>query len=57
MAPTPALAGYPPGAPYSIGKAWVIALIKHIPPQYCYRNIQADLLALGNTSTQATLAL
>lgn len=54
---TPVLAGYTPFVPYSIGKAWVIALIKHIAPPYCDKNIQAYIVALGNISTQATLAL
>jgi 3-oxoacyl-[acyl-carrier protein] reductase len=51
---TPAIAGHTAGAPYSIAKAGVIAMTKHIALEYGDRNIRAYTLALGNIATDAT---
>jgi 3-oxoacyl-[acyl-carrier protein] reductase len=56
IASTPAIAGHTAGAPYSIAKAGVIALTKHIGLEYCDKNIRVYTLALGNISTEATFA-
>lgn len=52
---TPAIAGHTEGAPYSIAKAGIIAMTKHIALEYGEKNIRAYTLALGNISTEATL--
>jgi 3-oxoacyl-[acyl-carrier protein] reductase len=52
---TPAIAGYTEGTPYSIAKAAIIAMTKHIAIEYGDNNIRAYTLALGNISTEATL--
>jgi len=51
---TPAISGYTEGAPYTIAKAGVIAITKHIALEYGIKNIRAYTLALGNISTDAT---
>jgi len=57
IASTPAISGYTGGAPYSIAKAGVIAMTKHIALEYGDKNIRAYTLALGNISTEATFGL
>jgi 3-oxoacyl-[acyl-carrier protein] reductase len=52
---TPAIAGHTEGAPYSIAKAGIIAMTKHIALEYGDKNIRAYTLALGNIATEATL--
>lgn len=52
---TPAIAGYTKGAPYSIAKAGIIVMTKHIALEYGDENIRAYTLALGNIATEATL--
>ncbi len=49
---TPAISGHTEGAPYSIAKAGIIAMTKHIALEY--GNIRAYTLALGNISSEAT---
>jgi 3-oxoacyl-[acyl-carrier protein] reductase len=56
IASTPAISGYTGGAPYSIAKAGVIAITKHIALEYGDKNIRAYTLALGNISTEATFS-
>jgi 3-oxoacyl-[acyl-carrier protein] reductase len=51
---TPAISGHTEGAPYSIAKAGIIAMTKHIALEYGNKNIRAYTLALGNISTDAT---
>jgi 3-oxoacyl-[acyl-carrier protein] reductase len=51
---TPAISGHTEGAPYSIAKAGIIAMTKHIALEYGNKNIRAYTLALGNISTEAT---
>ncbi len=51
---TPAISGYTEGAPYTVAKAGVIAITKHIALEYGTKNIRAYTLALGNISTDAT---
>lgn len=51
---TPAISGYTEGAPYTIAKAGIIAITKHIALEYGIKNIRAYTLALGNISTDAT---
>jgi 3-oxoacyl-[acyl-carrier protein] reductase len=53
---TPAISEYTGGAPYSVAKAGVIAITKHIALEYDDRNIRAYTLALGNISTEATFS-
>lgn len=52
---TPAIAGYTEGAPYSIAKAGILALTKHIALEYGKQNIRAYTLALGNITTEAMI--
>jgi 3-oxoacyl-[acyl-carrier protein] reductase len=51
---TPAIAGHTEGAPYSIAKAGIIAMTKHIALEYGNKNIRAYTLALGNIASDAT---
>lgn len=51
---TPALAGHTEGAPYTVAKAGIIAVTKHIATEYGGKNIRAYTLALGNIATDAT---
>lgn len=51
---TPALAGYTEGAPYTVAKAGIIAVTKHIAMEYGRQSIRAYTLALGNIATDAT---
>jgi len=51
---TPAISGYTEGAPYTLAKAAIIAMTKHISLEYGDRNIRAYTLALGNIGTEAT---
>lgn len=51
---TPALSGHTEGSPYTIAKAGVIAITKHIALEYGEKNIRAYTLALGNISSEAT---
>jgi NAD(P)-dependent dehydrogenase (short-subunit alcohol dehydrogenase family) len=53
IASMPAISGYRGGAPYSIAKAEVVAITKHIASEYGDKNILAHTLALGNISTEA----
>ncbi len=54
IASTPALSGHREGAPYTIAKAAVVALTKHIALEYGNKKIRAYTLALGNIATDAT---
>jgi 3-oxoacyl-[acyl-carrier protein] reductase len=54
IASTPAVSGHTKGAPYTIAKAGVIAITKHIALEYGDKNVRAYTLALGNISTKAT---
>jgi NAD(P)-dependent dehydrogenase (short-subunit alcohol dehydrogenase family) len=54
IASTPALSGHTEGAPYTIAKAAVVAVTKHIALEYGNKNIRAYTLALGNIATDAT---
>jgi len=56
IASTPAVSGHAEGAPYTIAKAGVIAIAKHIAMEYGDKNIRAYSLALGNISSEATYA-
>jgi 3-oxoacyl-[acyl-carrier protein] reductase len=51
---TPAIAGYTEGAPYSLAKAGLVAMTKHVALEYGKDNIRAYALALGNIATDAT---
>ena len=51
---TPAISGHTEGAPYTVAKAGVIAITKHIALEYGDKKIRAYTLALGNISTEAT---
>ena len=51
---TPAIAGHTEGAPYTLAKAAIIAMTKHIALEYGQNNIRAYALALGNIATEAT---
>jgi NAD(P)-dependent dehydrogenase (short-subunit alcohol dehydrogenase family) len=51
---TPAIVGHIQGAPYTLAKASLIALTKHIAMEYGSNNIRAYTLALGNIATEAT---
>jgi 3-oxoacyl-[acyl-carrier protein] reductase len=51
---TPAIAGHTEGAPYTLAKAGIVAMTKHIALEYGHRNIRAYALALGNIATEAT---
>jgi 3-oxoacyl-[acyl-carrier protein] reductase len=51
---TPALAGHVEGAPYTLAKAGVVAMTKHVAMEYAGRGIRAYTLALGNIATDAT---
>jgi len=48
---TPALAGYDKGAPYSIAKAGLLGLTRHIAYEYGRLNIRAYAVAPGNIET------
>lgn len=54
IASTPAISGHNEGAPYTIAKAGVIAVTKHIALEYGNNRIRAYTLALGNIATDAT---
>lgn len=54
VASTPAIAGHTEGAPYTLAKAGVIAMTKHLALEYGSRNIRAYSVALGNVATEAT---
>ena len=51
---TPAIAGYDRGAPYTIAKAGILGMVKHIAYDYGQFNIRAYALALGNIKTPKT---
>jgi NAD(P)-dependent dehydrogenase (short-subunit alcohol dehydrogenase family) len=51
---TPAITGHLEGAPYTLAKAAVTALTKHIALEYGSKNIRAYTLMLGNVATKAT---
>jgi 3-oxoacyl-[acyl-carrier protein] reductase len=54
IASTPALSGHDEGAPYTIAKAAVVAVTKHVALEYGNKKIRAYTLALGNIATDAT---
>jgi 3-oxoacyl-[acyl-carrier protein] reductase len=54
IASTPAIAGHTQGAPYTLAKAAVIAMTKHIALEYGSHHIRAYTVALGNIATEAT---
>jgi 3-oxoacyl-[acyl-carrier protein] reductase len=51
---TPAINGHIEGSPYTIAKAGIIGLTKHIAREYGIDNIRAYTLALGNIATNST---
>lgn len=51
---TPAIAGHVEGAPYTLAKAGIIAMTKHVALEYGSRGVRAYSLALGNIATDAT---
>lgn len=51
---TPAINGHIEGSPYTIAKAGIIGLTKHIAREYGVYNIRAYTLALGNIATKST---
>lgn len=51
---TPAIAGHTEGVPYTIAKAGIVAMTKHIALEYGPYNVRAYTLALGNIATSAT---
>ncbi len=51
---TPAIAGHVEGAPYTLAKAGIVAMTKHVAMEYASRGIRAYTLALGNIATDAT---
>lgn len=51
---TPAIAGFTEGAPYSLAKAGIVAMTKHVALEYGHDNVRAYALALGNIATDAT---
>lgn len=53
---TPAVSGHTEGAPYTVAKAGVIAITKHIALEYGDKNMRAYTLALGNISSDATFS-
>jgi len=53
---TPAITGYERGLPYTLSKAAVTALTKHIAWEYGRYGLRAYTIALGNIVTEATLA-
>ncbi len=50
---TPAISGHNCGSPYSIAKAGLISLTKHIAIEYGQYNIRSYSVALGDIDTQA----
>ncbi|MEM4343482.1 MAG: SDR family oxidoreductase, partial [Candidatus Caldarchaeum sp.] len=56
FASTPPLTGYDKGLAYSLAKAAVIALTKHVAREYGGRGVRAYTLALGNIETEATVS-
>jgi 3-oxoacyl-[acyl-carrier protein] reductase len=57
IASTPAVSGHTEGAPYTVAKAGVIAVTKHIAREYGDKKVRAYALALGNISSEATFNL
>lgn len=53
IASTPAISGHTYGSPYSIAKAGLIGLTKHIALEYGRYNIRSYSVALGDIDTQA----
>lgn len=51
---TPTISGHFDGAPYTMAKAAVVALTKHVAREYGSKNIRAYTLMLGNIATEAT---
>lgn len=51
---TPAVAGHVEGAPYTLAKAGIIAMTKHVAMEYGAKRIRAYTLALGNIASAAT---
>ena len=51
---TPAISGHVLGPPYTLAKAALIALTKHVALEYGRNNIRAYTLALRNIATEAT---
>jgi 3-oxoacyl-[acyl-carrier protein] reductase len=51
IASTPAISGYTCGSPYSIAKAGLISLTKHIALEYGHYNIRSYSVALGDILT------
>ena len=54
IASTPAVSGHIYGSPYSMAKAGVVSLTKHIALEYASQKIRAYSLVLGNIATEAT---
>ncbi len=54
IASTPALAGYDKGVAYTIAKAAIIGLTKHLAFAYGARGVRVNAVALGNIRTAGT---
>ena len=54
---TPTISGHFKGASYTMAKARVMTLTKHIARKYCNNNIRAYTLMLDNIPTEATIAI
>jgi 3-oxoacyl-[acyl-carrier protein] reductase len=54
IASTPSVSGHIYGSPYSLAKAGVVCLTKHIALEYASQKIRAYSLVLGNIATEAT---
>ena len=51
---TPAIAGHDKGAPYTVAKAGLLGLTKHLALEYGKYNIRTNCLALGNIKSSTT---
>ncbi len=51
---TPAITGHDKGAPYTVAKAGLLGLTKHLALEYGKYNIRTNCLALGNIKSSAT---
>lgn len=54
IASTPSVSGHSSGSPYSLAKAGVVCMTKHIALEYASKKIRAYSLVLGNIATEAT---
>ncbi len=54
VASTPSVFGHSSGSPYSLAKAGIVCMTKHIALEYASQKIRAYSLVLGNIATKAT---